>query len=559
MKRNWEEWTRKWLLCKTNISLKSNHFVPIPQEHKDDEHTQQGNNGVPTDKDSQSSSDSQSLFEKFMSHARSTSLPRQVLRTCPISDTDVKHSKANLLNTKQLFALTFFALTGGSFGVQECLKLGGPMLMFITFFLIHPLWTIPIILMTIEMTCMIPESGGHVLWVYRAFGPFWSYMNGAFAFACSVLDNAMFPSLFLEYLSILLPRTSNNLPPLNYAWGVFIKMIILMFVTIVNVIGIDIVGNASFILMVFIVVSLVIIPCFGIKYIDFSWMASPISEKTNRGKFLAILLWNTSGMDIVGTCASEVLTPSYSYPRAVMYGFLLLVVSNALPFIIGTSIFSNQEDWNDGTYFDVAKIVGGNPFEVWMGVVGLCSVMGLLLVRFCTNSRILYGMAQVDQMPAALTILCPKFHTPIVAILVTSMCTIVFNFFNVYHLVEADMLFYALSTLLKFGALIQLRYTEPDVLRPFQIPLEKHLLMVFMCCPMIMCILILIYASERSQGIALIGGAIGVFSYICKECFTQYGIKEVAEKRLVRVQENLERMQKRIDVVIEKVKMTSFP
>lgn len=38
------------------------------------------------------------------------------------------------------------------------------------------------------------------------------------------------------------------------------------------------------------------------------------------------------------------------------------------------------------------------------------------------------------------------------------------------------MIFYALSTLLKFGALIQLRYAEPDVLRPFQIPLNKKLL-----------------------------------------------------------------------------------
>jgi hypothetical protein len=33
-----------------------------------------------------------------------------------------------------------------------------------------------------------------------------------------------------------------------------------------------------------------------------------------------------------------------------------------------------------------------------MGVVGLCSILGLLLIRFCTNSRILYGMAQVDQV-----------------------------------------------------------------------------------------------------------------------------------------------------------------
>ena len=117
------------------------------------------------------------------------------------------------------------------------------MLMFIAIWFLTPLWSIPIILMTTEMTCMIPESGGHVLWIYRAFGPFWSFMNGAFAFACSVLDNAMYPSLFLEYLLILLPKTSDNSSPLSYGWGVFIKMIILSFATILNLIGLDVVGK----------------------------------------------------------------------------------------------------------------------------------------------------------------------------------------------------------------------------------------------------------------------------------------------------------------------------
>lgn len=118
--------------------------------------------------------------------------------------------------------------------------------MFITAIFLPPLWTIPIVLMTIEMSCMIPESGGHVLWVYRAFGPFWSFMNGSFAFACSLLDNAMFPSLFLEYLSRFFSESSNKSSPLNYSWNVFIKMLILMFVTIINIIGINIVGKSHF-------------------------------------------------------------------------------------------------------------------------------------------------------------------------------------------------------------------------------------------------------------------------------------------------------------------------
>lgn len=117
------------------------------------------------------------------------------------------------------------------------------MLMLLFFFFQPFFWAFPLTLMTTEMTCMIPQSGGHVLWVYQAFGPFWSYVNGCFAFVCSLLDNALYPSLFLEYLSALLSTTSNDSQPWNYAWGVFIKMLILIIVTIINILGINVVGN----------------------------------------------------------------------------------------------------------------------------------------------------------------------------------------------------------------------------------------------------------------------------------------------------------------------------
>lgn len=38
------------------------------------------------------------------------------------------------------------------------------------------------------------------------------------------------------------------------------------------------------------------------------------------------------------------------------------------------------------------------------------------------------------------------------------------------------MLFYSLSTVLKFGALVQLRFSEEDAFRPYTIPVSTHLL-----------------------------------------------------------------------------------
>jgi len=67
---------------------------------------------------------------------------------------------------------------------------------------------------------------------------------------------------------------------------------------------------------------------------------------------------------MVGTCASEVLTPSYSYSRALTYGFLLLIGSNILPLLIASSILPNHEDWSTGTYVDIAMIIGGTSFKV---------------------------------------------------------------------------------------------------------------------------------------------------------------------------------------------------
>jgi len=114
MPQFWEEWTRKWLSCRINYWMGGNSFVPIPQEHKDDEHILQSHNDVSNSKEDDQQYCSLSLYEKFIINAKSETLPKQVLRTCSISGTNAHISKSNFLNTKQLLGITFFALTGVS-------------------------------------------------------------------------------------------------------------------------------------------------------------------------------------------------------------------------------------------------------------------------------------------------------------------------------------------------------------------------------------------------------------------------------------------------------------
>ena len=47
---------------------------------------------------------------------------------------------------------------------------------------------------------MIPESGGYVVWVNRAFGPFWAHQNAMWNLVSNAFDNALYPVMFVDYL-----------------------------------------------------------------------------------------------------------------------------------------------------------------------------------------------------------------------------------------------------------------------------------------------------------------------------------------------------------------------
>ncbi|EFJ06852.1 hypothetical protein SELMODRAFT_430321 [Selaginella moellendorffii] len=446
--------------------------------------------------------------------------------------------QVKLLNTLQLVGLTFFCVTGGPFGFEETVQTGGAVLMLLGLFLYPFLWSAPLALMTAELSCMIPESGGHVLWVYRALGPF------------CVLDNALYPVLFVEYLSALLYDEDTH--HISFGWSVLLKVMVLVLASALNILGIGLVGKAAIVLGCLVLAPFFSMIILGLPYLNFDWARGPLPKKIDWGKFFTVLLWNTSGFDAAGTCAAEVKNPSHSYPRALAASVMLISAVFSMPTVIGVSVIPNFTDWKNGTYMRAAKFIGGKGLKVWMGLSEVFSALGLLLVRLCTNSRIIYGMSQVEQVPSMFSKLHPTYRTPYKAILLTSGCTLLLIGFSAISLAEADMLFYALSTIIKFCSLVQLRYTEPDAFRPFRIPLDDQALFAFAAIPIFICTTMIYLASDHAQVIGLLGSVIGIFGYIAKELLMQFGTEaeEVVQQRMAKVQQNIEKMQSRIDNVV---------
>ena len=52
------------------------------------------------------------------------------------------------------------------------------------------------------------------------------------------------------------------------------------------------------------------------------------------------------------------------YPRALAYSVIMVVLSLALPVLVGVSVLPAPERWADGSFVEVAEIIGGS----WLGI-----------------------------------------------------------------------------------------------------------------------------------------------------------------------------------------------
>ena len=54
--------------------------------------------------------------------------------------------------------------------------------------------------MTAELSTMIPENGGFVLWVKAAFGNFWAFQEAYWSFVNNLFDLSIYPVMFENYI-----------------------------------------------------------------------------------------------------------------------------------------------------------------------------------------------------------------------------------------------------------------------------------------------------------------------------------------------------------------------
>ena len=104
-----------------------------------------------------------------------------------------------------LIAATYFMVAGGPYGLEDIIGDAGYGRALLLLLLIPLVWSLPTSLMVGELASALPEEGGYYCWVRRALGPFWGFQEAWLSLAASVFDMAIYPVIFVLYLSRVAP------------------------------------------------------------------------------------------------------------------------------------------------------------------------------------------------------------------------------------------------------------------------------------------------------------------------------------------------------------------
>lgn len=411
-----------------------------------------------------------------------------------------------------LIFLIFYEVSGGPFGVEDSVGAAGPLLALLGFLVFPFIWSVPEALITAEMGTMFPENGGYVVWVSSALGPFWGFQQGWMKWLSGVIDNALYPVLFLDYLK-------SGIPALGGGWPrVVAALALTVLLTYMNYRGLTIVGWVAVTLGVFSLLPFVVMGFLSIPKLEPSrWLAVNLHD-VDWNLYLNTLFWNLNYWDSISTLAGEVKNPKKTLPRALFYALILVVLGYFFPLLIGTgAVPLDRELWTDGYFSDIAKIIGGVWLRWWVQAAAAMANMGMFVAEMSSDSFQLLGMAERGMLPEFFA-KRSKHGTPLIGILFSASGVILLSWLSFQEIVAAENFLYCFGMILEFIAFVKLRIKYPNASRPYKIPVGTIGAIAMCIPPTILIGIVLALSTLKVAIVSLVAVVIGFIMEPALKC-----------------------------------------
>src|ERR1022692_110427 len=407
-----------------------------------------------------------SRLRRKTSKLATASAPRQQLENPQPLAAIPNRKKFVRLTLWPLVAATFFMVSGGTYGTEDIVHGAGYGRAILILLLTPLLWSLPTAFMIGELSSALPYEGGYYAWVRRAMGNFWGFQEAWLSLVASIFDMAIYPTLFVAYLTRMFPWFQQG----NRGW--WVALFVVVACALLNIAGVKVVSLTS--LWLFVALSAPFIAVVVLAPFKLGALANAVTKPTTSTVDilggLLICMWNYMGWDNASTIATEVERPQRTYPRAMLVAVCIVAAAYVLPLAATRGAGLKATAWETGSWADIAALIGGPLLRVGVVLGGLMSAFGMFNALVMSYSRLPLAMAQDGMLPGIFGKLQKKSRAPWVAIVALAIGWGMCLGLGFARLVTLDILLYGASLLLEFMALAVLRFREPELARPFRVP-----------------------------------------------------------------------------------------
>lgn len=267
---------------------------------------------------------------------------------------------------------------------------------------------------------------------------------------------------------------------------------------------------------------------------------------------MSALYWNYSGFDAAGAYAGEIHSPKTTYPRAMVLTVVMIAFTYIVPFIaISGADKPHYTTWDDGSYSVIAQQVGGTWLCVWILVSSVFGNLGLYVAEMAKDGFQLAGMADSGLAPpffaqyvglatsyrvpssaedSPCVCVCdvvylhrrdPEHGVPRRAIMLSFSIIVFMGLFDFDTILGVDNFLSALSSLVEMAAAVRMRFSHPEIERPYRVNLSDRALALTMLLPFTLGVFIMVNELTKSWT----SGALNVIALL-----VGYGIQKWIER-----------------------------
>jgi amino acid transporter len=420
----------------------------------------------------------------------------------------------------------FSYTTGGPFGLEAMVTSSGPGMSLIFLLVIPFFLSIPVSLVTAELTTAMPVEGGFYRWSRAAFGDFWGFLAGWWNWSASFLLGSSYAVLFTDYLAYYFPGI--------VGWRHWlVSFALIAFITCINVRGIQMVGKAATIFEVFIFIPVIAMIVLGLAkwhhnpFVPLVPPNQPFSKAFGVG--LALVIWGYSGYEQVSSVAEDVENPQRSYPRALALVIPLSIAAYFLPSLAALAALGDWQQWKDGYFAAAALLIGGPWLGSLMTVAAMICNVALLNSTMLTATPIPFTLAEDGYLPPFLARRHPRYGTPWIAILISAAIYASLALHSLGELISIYVWMRSATTVLTVLSVWGLRRKRPDLARAFRIPGGSLGLVYVIAMPIAMTYVVLRYSDPIAKRWGPWALAAGPVVYLVVKWFGRHAAEKTAD------------------------------